>query len=379
MSPKVIDVVRVLPLACGLAATGAAAQTFPSSAGPIEVVTVARGLEYPWGLAFLPDGRMLVTERPGRVRVVASDGQVSPPLAGAPKPYVGGQAGLLDIALDREFASNRLVYLCFTSERGGNAAVARARFADGQPARLDDMQIIFRQQGPGGSNNHGCRIAQADDATLFVSLGDHFGPRVEAQNLANHNGKIVRINPDGSVPKDSPFVDRAGAKPEIWAYGVRNPQGLAVHPQTRRLWQHEHGPRGGDEINVIEKGKNYGWPVIGYGVDYSGAVIHEGTHKAGMEQPLWHWTPSIAPSGMAFYTSDLFPAWKGHLFIGTLRAGMVVRLELDGEKVVREERLLERLGERIRDVRSGPDGALYLLTDNSDGRVLRLVPARERR
>ena len=240
------------------------------------------------------------------------------------------------------------------------------------------MKPIFKQQGPAASsgNNVGCRIAQASDGNLFLTLGDHFGPRNEAQNLGNHIGKIVRIKPDGSVPSDNPFVNRQGAKPEIWSYGHRNPQGLAFHPQSGKLWEHEHGPRGGDEINIIEKGKNYGWPVIGYGIDYSGAKIHESTRKAGMEQPVKYWVPSIAPSGMAFYTGDLFAPWRGNLFVGALAAQLLVRLEVNGDKVGNEERLLQDLGERIRDVRQGPDGALWLVTDNAAGRLLRVTPAK---
>jgi glucose/arabinose dehydrogenase len=266
------------------------------------------------------------------------------------------------------------LYLCFNFERGGNAAVARATLAS--ETALGDVRLIFRQHGPGGSNNHGCRIAQGADGNLFVTLGDHFAPRDAAQDLGVDNGKIVRIAPDGTIPADNPFVGRAGARGEIWSYGHRNPQGLAFHPVTGKLWEQEHGPQGGDEVNIIEKGKNYGWPVIGYGVDYGGAKIHEATSKPGMEQPLKYWVPSIAPSGMAFYTADLFPAWKGNLFIGALRAQLLVRLEIDSEKVTREERLLQGLGERIRDVRQGPDGALWLLTDNGNGRILRLVPAK---
>jgi glucose/arabinose dehydrogenase len=355
------------------AVSPAAAQTFPSGAGTIAVETVARGLDHPWGLAFLPDGRMLVTERPGRVRIVTREGKLSVPLTGVPKVVAGGQAGLLDIALDRDFANSKALYLCFSFERGGNAAVARATLAS--DTALGDVKVIFRQHGPGGSNNHGCRIAQARDNNLFVTLGDHFGPRDEAQNLGTDNGKIARIAPDGSIPQDNPFVGKQGARPEIWSYGHRNPQGLAFHPVSGRLWEQEHGPRGGDEVNIIEKGKNYGWPVIGYGVDYDGSRIHDATAKEGMEQPIKYWVPSIAPSGMAFYTADLFPAWKGNLFIGALRAQLLVRLELDGEKVSKEERLLERLGERTRDVRQGPDGALWLLTDSGNGRVLRITPA----
>jgi glucose/arabinose dehydrogenase len=350
------------------------AQTFPSSAGPLAVTTFARGLSYPWSLAFLPDGRMLVTEKPGRMRIVDRDGRLSPPLAGVPRVHAGGQAGLLDVRLDNDYASNHVIYFCYSADSGGAAAVARATLADGATPRLDDVKTIFTQQGPGGGNNVGCRIVQASDGNLFVTLGDHFGPRDQAQNLANHIGKIIRIGADGQVPPDNPFVHQAGARPEIWAYGVRNPQGLAVDPATGKLWEHEHGPQGGDEVNIIEKGKNYGWPVIGYGVDYGGAKIHASTQKSGMEQPLWYWVPSIAPSGMAFYTGGLVPAWKGNLFVGALRGEILVRLERDGDKIVKEERLLNGLGERIRDVRVGADGALWLLTDNPAGRILRLAP-----
>ncbi|HEY6023261.1 MAG TPA: PQQ-dependent sugar dehydrogenase [Pseudolabrys sp.] len=351
----------------------AADPTFPSSAGNLVVQTVAGGLVHPWSLAFLPDGRMLVTERPGRIRVVSRDGKLSRPLTGVPEVVAHGQAGLLDVALDREFERNRTIYFCFSYDNGGNAAVARARLAS--DTALSDVKIIFRQQGPGGSNNHGCRILQAPDKNLFVTLGDNFEPRDQAQNLAVDNGKTIRIGPDGEIPKDNPFVGNGNARPEIWSYGHRNGQGLAFNPADGKLWEQEHGPQGGDEINIIEKGKNYGWPVIGYGVDYGGAKIHASTRKPGMEQPLWHWTPSIAPSGMTFYTGEMFPAWKGSLFNGALKFQLLARLELDGDKVVKEERLLRGLNERIRDVRQGPDGALYLLTDNNAGRILRVIPA----
>jgi glucose/arabinose dehydrogenase len=333
---------------------------------------------HPWALAFLPDGRMLVTERPGRMRIVTRDGKLSAPLGGVPQVVTSSQAGLLDVALDRRFAQNQTLYFCFNADTAGAVALARARLISDEPPRLDDVRILFKQVGPPspGLLNLACRIAQAPDGNLFVSLGDHFKPRDDAQNLGNDIGKIVRLSSDGSVPKDNPFVGKTGVRPEIWSYGHRNAEGLAFHPQTGKLWEQEHGPQGGDEINIIEPGRNYGWPVIGYGVDYGGAKIHESTHKAGMEQPVWHWTPSIAPSGMAFYTGDLFPAWKGSLFNGALKFQMLVRLELDGDKVVKEERLLHELGERIRDVRQGPDSALWLLTDNPAGRILRVTPAR---
>ena len=353
------------------------AQVFHSSAGDLVVETVARGLEHPWALAFLPDGRVLVTERPGRMRIVAKDGKLSPALGGVPKVFASGQGGLHDVVLDRGYANNHTIYFCYAEpvDGGARTALARATLVDESTPRLDDVKVIFHQEGPLSSGNHfGCRIAQTGDDNLFMTAGEHFSSRDQAQNLANHLGKIIRIRPDGSVPPDNPFVGRP--KPEIWSYGHRNPQGLALHPTTGKLWEHEHGPRGGDEINIIEKGRNYGWPVIGFGIDYNGAKIHESTHKEGMEQPIWYWVPSIAPSGMTFMTGGLFPAWRGNLFVGALAGQALVRLELDGEKVVKEERLLQQLRERIRDVRQAPDGSLWLATDNSAGRILRVAPNR---
>lgn len=366
--------------ACLLAAcfaTGARSesQSYQSSAGPIEVSTVASGLVHPWGLALLPDGRALVTERPGRFRIVSRDGDLSPPLKNVPGVWNSDQGGLLDVVLDRSFADNKTLYFCFAErvEGGGRTAVARARLGEDH---LQDVGIIFRQEGPLSSGNHyGCRIAQADDGNLFVTLGDHFSHRDEAQNLANHLGKVIRIAPDGSAPSDNPFVGRAGARPEIWSYGHRNEQGLAINPATGGLWEVEHGPRGGDEVNIIGKGKNYGWPVIGYGIDYNGAKIHAGVSREGMEQPVKYWVPSISPSGMAFYTGTLFPSWKGSLFIGALSGRMLVRLSLRGDEVIGEERLLQDLDERIRDVRQASDGTLWLLTDSKAGRLLRVSPA----
>ncbi len=351
--------------------------TFASSAGQLEVQTVASGLVHPWSLAFLPDGKMLVTERPGRMRIVTVEGQLSPPLKGVPEAWASGQGGLLDVITDKAFAQNKTIHFCF-SERtsgGGRTAVARAKLNDGD-GRLDEVKIIFRQDGPLSSGNHyGCRIVQADDGNLFVTLGEHFSYRNEAQNLGNHLGKLIRITPDGAAPPDNPFVGRDGAKPEIWSLGHRNEQGLAINPASGEPWEIEHGPRGGDEVNIIAKGKNYGWPVIGYGIDYSGAKIHETIAKDGMEQPIKYWVPSIAPSGMAFYTGKLFPKWNGSLFTGALAGKMLVRLSLNGNTVTGEERLLQNLYERIRDVRQGPDGALWLLTDNPAGRILRVSPA----
>ena len=359
----------------------AAAQssTYKSETGGIRVETVASGLANPWALAFLPDGRMLITERPGRMRLVTRDGKMSPPLAGVPKVAASGQGGLLDVIVDRDFAQNRTIYFCYADPVSGGAqtSMARAVLDAGETPRLDGVKRIFQQEGPPSGGNHfGCRIVQARDGNLFLTLGDHSTVRDQAQNLGNHIGKIVRLAPDGSVPKDNPFVGKPGVKPEIWSYGHRNSQGAALHPATGKLWMHEHGPRGGDEINIPEAGKNYGWPVIGYGVDYSGAKIHEATQKPGMEQPIIQWTPVIAPSGMAFYQGDLFPARKGNVFIGGLSSRALVRLQVDGERVAREERLLRDLKERIRDVRAGPDGALWLLTDGSGGRLLRVTPAK---
>ena len=352
--------------------------SFASSAGALEVQTIAHGLVNPWSLAFLPDGRMLVTERPGRMRIVTREGELSPPLKGVPDVWASGQGGLLDVVTDKAFTQNATIYFCFAERTGGGGrtAVARATLVTGKAERLDDVKIIFRQQGPLSSGNHyGCRIAQGPDGNLFVTLGEHFTYRNEAQNLGNHLGKVIRITPDGAPPKDNPFVAREGMQPEIWSYGHRNEQGLAINPASGDLWEIEHGPRGGDEVNIIGKGKNYGWPVIGYGIDYNGAKIHESTANDGMEQPVKYWVPSIAPSGMAFYTGKMFSQWNGSLFTGTLAGKMLVRLSLTGNAVTGEERLLQNLNERIRDVRQGPDGALWLLTDNSAGRILRVTPA----
>ena len=373
----------VLTLSAMLASAGlvhAADPTAPSSAGNLSVQTVASGLEHPWSLAFLPDGRMLVTERPGRMRIVARNGQLSPALGGVPRVYAQSQAGLMDVLLARDFDRTHTIFVCYAEpfDFGGRIAVLRARLVDDETPKLDAVTAIFRQKGPVSRGlNIGCRMVQASDGNLFVTLGDHFAPSDLAQTLDNHIGKIVRITPGGTAPSDNPFVGKAGALAEIWAYGLRNAEGLAFNPADGKLWEQEHGPRGGDEINIIEKGRNYGWPLVSYGVNYNGTAVGNG--KATMEgvtDPLWHWTPSIAASGMAFYTGDLIPAWKGSLFNGALKFELLSRLELKSDKVVKEERLLQNLHERIRDVRQGPDGALYLLTDNSSGRILRLAPAR---
>jgi aldose sugar dehydrogenase len=348
------------------------ARTFQTERRNVTIETVARGLENPWALAFLPDGRMLVTERPGRVRLVAADGALSPPLSGLPPIAARGQGGLLDIALDPDFAASRQVFITYAEPRadGAGTAVARLRLNEAATG-FEQTTVIFRQQPSyTGGNHFGSRIAFDRQGAMFVALGDRFDLRDQAQNPANTLGKVVRINRDGSAPAGNP--SRQGWAPTIWSIGHRNVQGAALHPQTGKLWTAEHGARGGDEINVPEAGKNYGWPVITYGRDYSGARIGEGTQKPGLEQPAFYWDPSIAPSGMAFYTGDRYPEWKGNAFVGALAGRLVSRLTLDGEKVVSEERLFGGLNRRIRDVRQGPDGYLYLVTDSTDGEILRV-------
>ncbi len=348
----------------------------PAMAQALRPVTVAKGLQHPWSMAFLPDGRMLVTERPGRMRIVTPQGALGAPLAGLPAIDARGQGGLLDVVLDPNFSENRTIYFSYSEPaedgRGNSTAVARARLEDN---RLVDVKPIFRQQPKVSSNAHfGSRLVFGRDGRLFITLGDRFSRRDDAQTLDNHHGKVVRIEPDGRVPSDNPFVGRAGALPEIWSYGHRNVQGATLHPQTGELWTSEHGPQGGDEVNVTLAGRNYGWPRITYGREYGlGTAIGEGTSGQGVEAPVTYWVPrSVAPSGLVFYTGDRYPGWKGHLFAGTLREQVLIRIELDGRKLVREERLLQNLRERIRDVRQGPDGWLYVLTDNEDGRILRL-------
>jgi len=337
--------------------------TIDTKAGTIKVETIAHGLENPWGLAFLPDDRMLVTERPGRLRIVTKDGTMSGPLKGVPEVFAEGQGGLFDVKLDPDFATNRLVYIAYSEPGDGGAGTAVARGKLGTDS-LDAVEVIFRQHPKvDGPNHFGGRLVFATDGKLFVSLGERF-TFTPAQDLSNDLGKVVRINPDGSVPKDNPFVGHVEARPEIWTYGHRNPQGLAFDPRGR-LWETEHGPRGGDELNIIEKGKNYGWPVVAHGIDYPGTPIGDGsTHKEGMEEPVYYWDPVIAPSGLAFYTGNLFPQWKNSVFVGGLRGMVLVRLTIANDKVVSEEPLLTELNTRIRDVRVGPDGAVYVLTDS---------------
>ena len=346
----------------------------------VALAPVATGLVNPWAVAFLPDGQFLVTERPGRMRVVQATGQVGPALAGVPSVAASGQGGLLDVVTDANFARNRRIFFCFSEPAaagasGNSTALARATLS-ADARSLQDVKVIFSQRPKVESALHfGCRIAQAADGNLFLALGERYQRKDDAQKLDNHHGKIVRITPDGAVPADNPFRQRQGALPEIWSYGHRNPQGAALAADGS-LWMHEHGPQGGDEINLPQPGRNYGWPVITYGENYGGGKMGEGTAKAGMEQPLHYWVPSIAPSGMAFLTSTRYgDAWKGSLFVGSLKFGTLHRLEVAQGKVQREEKLLQGNGERIRDVRQGPDGLLYLLTDSPQGRLVRLQPS----
>jgi glucose/arabinose dehydrogenase len=356
------------------------AESSPARQGiaPLRTHVIAEGLEHPWALAFLPEGRFLVTERVGRLRVIEADGRVRAPVAGMPVSEVGGQGGVLDVITDSRFAQSRRIFFCFTEPGpGGNSTALATALLSEDLSTLHQVRTIFSQQPKlPGRHHFGCRIVELPDQTLILTLGERFNRMDDAQRLDNHLGKLVRLNKDGSVPNDNPFVGQAGARPEIWSYGHRNPQGATLGPDGR-LWMHEHGPQGGDEINVIVRGRNYGWPVITYGERYGGGKIGEGlTAKPGLEQPIFHWTPSIAPSGMAFLTSGRYgDAWRGSLFVGTVKFSFLTRLEWDGLRVVREERLLPELGQWVRDVRQGPDGLLYLINDSRNGRLVRLLPA----
>lgn len=357
----------------------AAAQRSPtseSSTADVQVTSVAQGLEHPWGFVFLPDGRMLVTERPGRLRIVEQNAELSEPLTGVPEVYARGQGGLLDVALSPGFAKDQLVYLSFAEAGRGGAgtAVARGRLTTGG---LEEVEVIWRQVPKvDGPNHWGSRLVFSRDGTLFITTGDRFSHREKVQDLSTTVGKVLRINADGSIPEDNPFVTRAGARPEVWSYGHRNLQAAALQPGTGQLWTVEHGARGGDELNHPEAGKNYGWPIITYGIDYSGEKIGEGTAKPGMEQPVYYWDPVIAPSGALFYTGAAFPAWQGDLFIGSLKPGALVRLDLDGNKVAQETRYLGDAGHRIRAIQQGPEGFIYLLTDSSSGEILKIEPSK---
>ncbi len=374
--PLVAALVIIGCVAFANLAAPASAQTIQTDEQTVTVATVAGGLEHPWGLAFLPDGSMLVTERSGRVRLVAPDGTLSAPLQGAPPTRGFGQGGMLDIALDPDFAETGHVFIAYSAigSDGAGTAVWRARLVqDAEPALVDGHRIFLMNRLSNGRRHFGARIVFAPDKTLWLTIGDR-GDRPRAQDANDHAGSVLRMTRDGEVPPDNPFVG-APADDYLWSIGHRNPQAAALNPWTQVLWTVSHGARGGDEVNIPEAGKNYGWPVISYGRHYSGFRIGEGTAKPGMEQPIHYWDPSIAPSGMAFYTADIYPAWRGNLFVGALKDQLVSRLTLDGDTIVAEEQMLSELGERIRDVRQGPDGKLYLLTDSPDGRILRLDPA----
>lgn len=361
------------------AVAGARPSLQDSERTSFALVEVVAGLQHPWGLAFLPDGDMLVTERPGRLRRIGRGGSVSAPIAGVPEVYADGQAGLLDVALSPGFASDRLVYLAFAEPnlRGNlcGTAVARGRL---EGTSLRDVKVIYRQEPKLSAGTHvGARLVFADNGDLFVTQGENRVAAEAAQQLDKLQGKLVRIRPDGAIPQDNPYVGRKDARPEIWSYGHRNMQGAALHPLTRRLWTSEHGPMGGDELNIPQAGRNYGWPVITNGLDYNGDPVpgSVGRIAPGMEAPHYAWDKSPGLSGMLFYSGKSIPAWRGNLFLGALATSELIRLELDGDRIVHEERLLHERGERIRDVREGPDGSIWLLVDADEGKLLKLSPA----
>jgi glucose/arabinose dehydrogenase len=368
---------RFLPITVLMGFTGV------SSAGSLTTEVVASGLQNPWSLAFINDEQMLVTERPGRLRLVSTAGEVSEPISGLPPIQVGRQGGLLDVIVDRDFKANRRLYFCYTAPenddltRARNSTALASAMLSADNRSLSDVQILFRQNPLyAGGLHFGCRLVQRPDGTLMMGLGDRYNLMNQAQSLDQHLGKVIRIDADGSIPADNPFVGQAGAEPAIWSYGHRNIQG-AILSADGQLWMHEHGPQGGDELNLIEAGVNYGWPVITYGVQYGGGVIGQGiTEAPGMAQPVTYWAPSIAPSGMAQITTDRYgPDWQGNFVLGSLKFRYLVRLVMNGNEVVSESLLLPDLGQRVRDVRQGPDGLLYVLTDRTDGQVLRLMPA----
>ena len=369
------------PLALLIATSAhAVEQTAETEKAAIQIRTVADGLQNPWALAFLPDSAMLVTEKSGALRVVGVDGEVSQPIAGVPEVDARGQGGLLDVAIAPDFADTRMVYMSYAEagEGGNGTAVARGVLNE-EMTELSDLEVIFQQAPKVASDKHfGSRLVFDDSGHLYVTLGERSDRefRTQAQDLGSHLGKIVRINADGSVPEDNPFVGQDGALPEIYAYGIRNSQAVAIHQGSGLLWEIEHGPRGGDELNIIEPGNNYGWPLVTLGVEYSGDPINGAVEqREGMVDAVYSWTPVIAPSGMIFYGGDAFEGWKGNLFVGGLASTALVRLELDGDRVTHEERLLEDLGLRIRDVAEGPDGAIYVVTDETAGEVIRIAPA----
>lgn len=407
MRTVAVAVAAVVVAACGPGEADPAPQDAGGRAGPVETrpanapdqqpafegqtrapavrteavlthTVVASGLSHPWGMALLPDGAWLVTERPGRMRVIAPNGAKGEPIAGLPAVDARGQGGLLDVAISPDFASDGLVYWSYSEPReGGNAtSVARGRLSADR-TRLEKVQVIFRAQPTYDGDKHfGSALVFAPDGKLFITLGERSDRpmRPQAQDLGSHMGKIIRINADGTVPSDNPFVGRAGARPEIWSLGHRNVQGAAIQPGVGALWVVEHGTRGGDEVNRIEPGQNYGWPIIAYGIEYVGGPINEGiTARAGMQQPVYYWDPVIAPGGATFYEGAMFPGWRGNLLVAALKEKHIARLVIENDRVVGEERLLTALGERVRDVAVGPDGAVWAITDENDGKLVRLA------
>lgn len=375
MPPPLVIALLLLAAALGAVRPVAAGEVETSERARFRVEPLVGGLEHPWSLAFLPDGRMLVTERPGRLRLITADGRLQPhPIGGLPAIAASGQGGLLDVVPHPDFARNRWIYFSYVEAGAGGigTAVARGRL---EGDALLATEVLFRLLPKSRTARHfGSRLVFDRAGHLFVTLGDR-GDRPRAQDLGDHAGSVIRLGDDGRIPSDNPFVSQPGTRPEIFSFGHRNIQGAALHPVTGRLWTHEHGPQGGDEINIPRAGVNHGWPIITYGVNYGiGTQIGEGTTKPGMGQPVYYWVPSIAPSGMAFYDGAAFPGWQGNLFVGSLKFRQLVRLEIEGERVVHEERLLEDAVGRIRDVRQGPDGLLYLLSDAADGQLVRLVP-----
>ncbi|MBP6518942.1 MULTISPECIES: PQQ-dependent sugar dehydrogenase [Shewanella] len=355
----------------------AATISVKTETGNIQVKTIAQGLENVWGMAFLPDGSMLVTERAGRMRIVSTAGKVGEPLTGLPPMYAKGQGGLLDVVLAPDFASSKKIYFSYSEPAEGDTLNSTAvSFATLNGNKLENLTRVFSQQPKVNSGHHfGSRLVWAPDGTLFITLGDRYSEKDSAQTLDNHLGKVVRIHADGSVPKDNPFANTVGALPEIWSIGHRNMQGAAINPTSKVLWTGEHGPQGGDELNIDQAAKNYGWPVITYGENYGGGNIGEGTHKTGMEQPVYKWVPSIATAGFMFYTGDKFPQWQNNLLLASLKEKTLVRLVLDGDKIIKEERLLKtELGQRLRSVVQGPDGLIYLVTDEAKSKIYQLSP-----
>jgi glucose/arabinose dehydrogenase len=352
------------------------APTFESEKQKFKVVSLAQGLEYPWGLAFLPNGDMLVTEREGRLNLLRAKTYKREEISGVPKVLAKGQGGLLDVMVHPDFAKNRVIFLSYAAKDEKGAAGTEVLRAELNGTKLENGKVIFRAEPKikSGNNHFGSRLLWGPDKKLYITLGER-NVKKEAQNPSNHLGSIIRINEDGSVPKDNPYVGKEGYRPEIFTYGNRNVQGIALRPGTKQIWAHEHGPKGGDEVNILKAGANYGWPAVTYGVDYTGFKISDKTEGEGFEPPVIYWKPSIAPSGMSFYTGNKFPKWKNNIFVGALVKTHLRRLEMKGDEIVHQEALLEDMGERIRDVRTGPDGYIYVLTDHSDGQVLRLEPA----